>query len=168
MQKLNKEIEEWISNVTVYLSDLKSIYDILKEISNEVEITTDDFRYDTIEEMVKHGPEIRKVKFSISNPSIYVSISKHGVLLNSLEDSLRCIGIITKIRTILLKRKRYIDDFFANKGNLFIILLNSILIFGLIFKENPTILSILLILFIIFSLFFYMDFILTSTKNQKL
>jgi len=110
MEKKIPSRTEKLRPVKLYLDDLEQIVSILKVESNEVKIETDEYKYESLEELVGNRKEtIYELKLgsgrSVWSP-VKLSLDKYFVELFISEDEPRLRGLFEKIKEILVKRER--------------------------------------------------------------
>jgi len=107
MQKLTKSLSEHLPPVKLFLDDLEQIVEILQEVSKKVKISTNDYAFEDLKELVnKKYESINKLHISISDPYVSLDLESYGISLYIEKDEPISRGLFEKIKQILIQRKR--------------------------------------------------------------
>ena len=134
-------------------TDVKKIYNILLEISQDVEIKTTDTEFETIDELRDYSSDvIYDLEIKIYKPYISISFSKKSeASIYISEDTLISRGALEKIGSILNEKqnKFYIISTIISKILQLIFYTSLIILFGLFIFEKLN--KIICLMFIIFT-----------------
>jgi len=140
----------------IYFEDLEEIIDILKEVSDKIEIKTEDYEVETIEELKELDQgEINYLKLQVIEPYILIEIFTDDSIIYISEESLSTRGMLEKIKQIF-RRDRYKLGWFADKSTekiIFSLILISFLYFFLFDRHYSFI--ILGSVFMVFDIIWY-------------
>jgi len=116
MKKLSKSLWLDLPPTKIYFEDLEEIIDILKEVSDKIEIKTKDYEVDTIEELKEfYQGEINYLKLLVIKPYILIEIFTDNSVIYIDKDSLSTRGMLEKIKQIF-RRDRYKLLWFADES----------------------------------------------------
>lgn len=121
MRKINKPLREELPPVKLYLDDLKSICNVLKQKAKSIDITTEDYRVEDINQL--KNIEIKKLhRLSINcyDPYISIDFTPSGATIYFAEDSTYNRGILSEIEDILSNRKVFLGRFLASLWGVFL------------------------------------------------
>lgn len=128
MRKLKKSITKKLPPVKLYLDDLESIYDILKQKAKGVDITTEDYAVEDVKQLKNlETKKIHYLSIKCSDPYVTMEFYPGWVKIYFGEDSTYNRGILSEIEDVLSKRKVFLGSFLASSWAFF---LNGVLIGG--------------------------------------
>ena len=114
MEKIKKNRDIDIPPVRLYMEDIREIEEIYRQNCKEYKIRTEDFVFDSSEELKSiNEKKISNLYFESSNPSISMRLYKRYGVISGYNDEVSVLGIVTKIKSVLDKRVtplRYIDS----------------------------------------------------------
>ena len=143
MKKIVKSYCEIIKPVKLYLDDLTEIVEILKGACEEVCIQIEDVQLDDLDEISSLRKE---VIFDISvrgyEPYVSVEMKPHTIHLYIQEDTPESRGLLEKVKTVLLRCRRF-TLFLDNAPYIFGTLLGFSIGIFVILKERPMVFGIL-------------------------
>ncbi|MBI4447236.1 MAG: hypothetical protein HY645_15195 [Acidobacteria bacterium] len=107
MQKLTKSRGEHLKPVKLFLDDIERIVATLREVSSEVEITTDEYVLADLSQLsdLKHEC-LTTLKLLNRNPYLAVDLEPSRVWLYIAEDTPTARGLYEKVRSILVQQRR--------------------------------------------------------------
>jgi hypothetical protein len=119
MKRIKKPISKELPPVKLYLDDLKHIYEILKERVKSIEITTEDYEVEDINQLKNlEIKKLHRLSIECSNPYITIEFHPSSASIYFAEDSTYNRGILSEIEDIISKRKvflgRFLTSFWAN------------------------------------------------------
>ncbi len=105
MKKIEKSLYKKYHPTVLYREDLDFIETTLKEKSTTIEIVTEDYKYDSIEELVKERNGIlpKILKLTSHQPHISVDVSGNAMALYSSDSDNESAGIFWKIDKCIKK-----------------------------------------------------------------
>lgn len=106
MQKRAKSYGKHIQPVRLYLDDVETIYETLREVAERVKITTDEYVLDNPDQLA----ELRKdyltyLEISSSEPYISVDLKSSSCWLYIANNEPTSLGVFEKIRQLLIRRR---------------------------------------------------------------
>ena len=105
MKKRRKSISVSIPPIRLYLEDIKKIEEVYKEHFETFKIITEDFEFDSVEDLKKlEKYKLSSLSFESSEPYIHVDLSRSNARIYSSNDDAESVGIVTKLKNILEKR----------------------------------------------------------------
>src|SRR4030042_649581 len=111
MIKREKPIKKEFSVPKLYLDDLQDIYEILTELSKDIELKCEDYILDNIKELAGiKNDTIKYFEFVLSNPNVNILCSEGKVIIDINEDTLLLRGIYDKIKQVIEKRIKNIPS----------------------------------------------------------
>ena len=142
MEKKTPSRSETLKPVKLYLDDLEQIVSILKAESSEVKIETDEYKYESLEELVGSKKEtIYKLKLICGKwPHVDLNLNSYSVELFISEDEPKLRGVFEKIKEILVKRERIYRRFVSFRWAMIFSLAPGIIFLGKVvfFPSAPT------------------------------
>ncbi len=164
MKKKRKELRETFSFLLLYYDDLEEIINILKELTDDIRIETDNYILDSIEDILSiKESSIKEIKIHVDGTNIFLSVSNNDASLTA-NDSVKERGAFEQIKTILNKNTRL--KFFSHKKilGIFTKIIAGISggIFGILISLGKTGESLLMVIVAIF--FIWLEYFL-STKS---
>jgi len=115
MKKIQKPLSKELPPVKIYLDDLKQIYEILKEKVKSIEITTEDYEVDDINQLKNlDSKKLNYLSMECSDPHITIEFDSSSASIYFAEDSTYNRGILSEIEEILTKRRVFLGRFLAS------------------------------------------------------
>jgi len=106
-RRLPQSYSEAYPQVKLYLDDVEEIVKILKEISNEIEIKTEEYAFSDVSELTKtYAEDFTNLEIGSRNPYINIAFRRYRLSVYASEQTLAILGAIQKIKDLLRKRKR--------------------------------------------------------------
>lgn len=109
MKKNDNWLTKEYSPIKLYLDDLENIEEVLKSSSDIVSIKTEDYEYDSIDELCNHVKaktvRIKTLEFKTSNPYISIEFTKSRARVH-VSSSDKNAGIFFKLDQIISSRTR--------------------------------------------------------------
>ncbi|MGA2466707.1 MAG: hypothetical protein ABSH06_20445 [Thermodesulfobacteriota bacterium] len=107
MKKRNQSFSAKLKPVVLYFDDLEKIIEILKEISNDLEISTKDYQFENIEEVKKIEREtINSLSFDTHRPGLSLTLEPDGIFLHVFNETPALRGIFEILKQFLHSRRR--------------------------------------------------------------
>ncbi len=166
MKKLDKSISENYLPIKLYLDDLETIEEILKEVSNSISFEAENYKFDSIEELKGNLKltQINELEVKTSSPYISIDFTRiwARVYVSSSETS--NAGVFYKLDQIISRRTRkprWKYSFYFFNITTIILLMNGMPLIQRLFSRslNPYVsLTISAIWFIWMIWFFYVRF----------
>ena len=115
MRKLKKSITRELPPVKLYLDDLESICDILKQKAKGIDITTEDYKVEDVKQLKSlETKKIHYLSIKCSDPYITMEFYPSSASIYYAEDSTYNRGILSEIEDVLSKRKVFLGRFLAS------------------------------------------------------
>jgi len=148
MKKIKKFLRIDFGLTKLFFDDLEEIINILKEASEKIDINTEDFQIESMEEFGELDKEdLNILRVETFNPWIVLDIQPRESYIYAGEDTLITRGVLDKIKSIF-RRRRYKFSWLASE---FISKISSPLIILLLFDylilDKKAIFMILVIIF---------------------
>jgi len=107
MEKLTQTLKKKYSLTRIYKDDLEEINEILLEHSTDITYTTSKFKYESLDEFLKHEENKKLYKLNIqSNPlSFYIDLSPQESEIRSYKNDTIHQGIFSRINDILKSKQ---------------------------------------------------------------
>jgi len=109
MKKIDKSISKEYLPVNLYLDDLENIHGILREVSDSVSIETDEYKFDTIEEVASNrkGDRIKELHLkTTTNPHVTLGFTPLWARIYVSSSEANGAGIFYKLNQVIEKRTR--------------------------------------------------------------
>lgn len=106
MELINKSIGKHIKGVKIYAEGLEEIIAVLSKEGGNVEITTDQYKFDDLEELLEKyekSGNIDEINFQIREPYVSVGFRKNQIWLYAADSNALSIGIYEQVDAILKK-----------------------------------------------------------------
>lgn len=129
MKKLPRSYSEDFNQSIFYLDDIENIVEIFREVSNDVNIETEGYSFDTVQDLAKLGSDtINKLEIKTSQPYIKLEFDNFRISLYIEDDSPLLRGVFEKIKVIVNRRNKSFNRTFRSStfgstiSNLFLFL----------------------------------------------
>lgn len=109
---------------TIFIDDIEDIYKIISSVSEEVEISSDKYSFESLDELKDFKGKITQLKISGSRPSISVNIDK-WVRIYASEDTVITRGLAEKVKFIIEPRIKKFNTKNKNSKLLWVIFTGS-------------------------------------------
>jgi hypothetical protein len=107
MKKLRRTVTRRLSPVLLYREDIEQIFTILRELSPDLEVATDDCAFDNADEWLEVKRDyLPRLEIKTRPRLVTVDLHPHWVQINAIEDTIQCMGALTKIEQLLRSRGR--------------------------------------------------------------
>lgn len=106
MERISKSIGKRIRGVKIYAEGLEEIIDVLSREGGEVEITTDQYKFDNLDECLRkyeNTGNIDEINLQISDPYVGVQFRENEIWLFASDSNALSIGIYEQVDGILKK-----------------------------------------------------------------
>jgi hypothetical protein len=131
MKKIDNQVFKTYNNAKLYIDDLLEIIDIIKENSNGIKITINNFILEDNDDITKFTKEpMKKIEMRGNSTRFSFSYEKSKIQLYYTDDIIS-LGIFNKIEKILVERNRLLLSIIKNPVFYSFALLLSLL-FGII------------------------------------
>lgn len=115
MEKRKKSIFEKLPPARLFLDDINEIVGIFKEISNDVEIETEDYKLEDVSEMRNLNSDyINELMITSHQPYLTLRFEPYKAYFHSSEDTLIVRGALEKIRKIFSTKPNRLLNFYNN------------------------------------------------------
>ena len=105
MKRKEKPSSVEIPPVRLFLEDLEEIEEVYKKYCKELKIETEDFEFDSVEELKNIGKDkLNSLSFNSHDPYISVNFSPSNARIYSSEPDPKSVGIVAILKNILDKR----------------------------------------------------------------
>ena len=104
MERIEKSISKHIEGVKIYAEGLEEIIAVLSKEGGNVEITTDLYKFDDLEEFLgkyEKARNVDEVNFKIRDPYVSVHFQKNKIWLYAADSNALSIGIYEQVDVIL-------------------------------------------------------------------
>lgn len=113
MKHINKPLGEQLKPIKIYYDDLVEIYEILKQAGDRIEIKTDEYELESIEEILSiKKPFITNLSITLYEPMVSITFTNRDIWLYAREDTPIQHGLYEKIKTLLVKKQRILAPLF--------------------------------------------------------
>ena len=117
MEQITKSKRTDLKPLVLYFEDIAKICEILSEISSEIEIETEDYKLNNIEEITELSEKIiYSLNISTSNPYVSVDFRPSSASIYISEDNATQRGILDKIKQYLESKQRKLAWLANNSG----------------------------------------------------
>jgi len=117
--------------VNLYRDDFEQIINILSEISDQVEISDDDYEYESLDELINQkGLKPKKVFISSYSPHVVIDLEPHSIFLYRSNSDKGALYAYDRIKEVLRKRRSILSRVINPAVGIFFF---SIFIFLIIF-----------------------------------
>ena len=100
-------------SANIYKDDLLKIIEILEEICDEVEISDDEYEYDSLEELEQEkGIRPKKISITGRSPHVSIDLKPRSIWLYRSSSDQKSVYAYKSIEDIILKRKNLISILF--------------------------------------------------------
>jgi hypothetical protein len=108
MKKIDKSISKDYLPVKLYLDDLESIEEILKEVSTSLSFETEDYKFDSIEELKTHfkRAQINELHVKSSTPYITMDFTRMWTRIYVSSSDISNAGVFYRLDQIISNRNR--------------------------------------------------------------
>ncbi|MBE9501872.1 MAG: hypothetical protein IMY87_05550 [Chloroflexi bacterium] len=107
MEKLKKPIRKELPYLKIYLDDLRSIYEVLKQHAKSIVIETEEYSVPSVDALKEvEVEEIHHLIIRSDNPYIHIDLLPQSASLYVSEDSTYNRGILSEVEEILNRCKR--------------------------------------------------------------
>jgi len=121
MKKLKKWIIKELPPVKLYLDDLDSIYEILRQKVKNIDIKTEDYVVEDVKQLKNLGTEkLHHLSIECSDPNIDIQFYPGWVKIQFYEDSTYNRGILSEIEDIINKRRVLLGSFLTSNWAFFL------------------------------------------------
>ena len=97
MQKLAKSLGENFPPTKIYREDIEEIYNCLREVSDEIEIEADGFKFEDLDELFSYKKiEINSLCLRIYEPNVSISFDPNYIFLDSNDNTSIQVGLHEK------------------------------------------------------------------------
>ena len=134
MERIPKNISKHIGGVKIYVEGLERIIDVLSREDPNVELTTDEFRFQNLEDLLskyEKSDYLQYLSIKISNPRISVSFDNNKVFIYASDNDALSSGLFLKVENII---KSYVRPIYIlSNGFIYfpsIILLMTLVVLG--------------------------------------
>ena len=115
MKKIHKHLGGHLRPIKLYYDDLLEIYEILKQAGNRIEIKTDEYEIESIEEILSiKKPVITNLTIKLYEPVVSIDFTNSRIWLYASEDTPVQRGLYEKIKTMLNKKQRVFAPLFQS------------------------------------------------------
>lgn len=115
MKKIHKPLGEHLRPIKLYYDDILEIYRILKEAGDLIQIKTDEYEIESIEEILSiKKPFITNLSIKLYEPAVSIDFRDSNIWLYASEDTPVQRGLYEKIKTILVKKQRIFAPLFQS------------------------------------------------------
>jgi hypothetical protein len=106
MERNIQSHSEQLKPVLLYRDDIEQIVELLREVSPNVELSTDEHKFNDVKEWADLKRDyFTNMLLKTRNPYVYVGLSKNSVHLYIAEDTPQSRGTFEKIKRFLMDRK---------------------------------------------------------------
>lgn len=125
MEKITKSRFESLPPIKLYLDDIEKIVDILRELSSEIKIETEEYALKDVNEFASLNKEkLAELRIRSLEPHLSLDLGPRHVWLDIAEDIPSSRGTFEKIKEVLLSRRRKFAGFAGNlEGGLIVSLI---------------------------------------------
>ena len=121
----------YFCSVNLYRDDLEKIIDFLSEVSDRVEISDNNYTYDSIDELLdQRGVKPKMISISSYSPFVSIDLKPHSVWLYCCDSEKDSLYAYDRIEEILKKRRLFLSRIFSPAVGIFFF---SILLILMIF-----------------------------------
>ena len=107
MEKIFKHHGERLPPVRLYLDDIKKIIGILSEVSENIDLEADEYKYESLTELTTQNLyQINSLTISSSDPYVSLHFAPDSVWLFITKDTAELRGIFEKIKKFLRSKRR--------------------------------------------------------------
>jgi hypothetical protein len=107
MKKKKQSHIENLRPVILYLDDIEQIVEIFKTISDKVEISTEEYKYENISELQNLSDErLSDLNIEIKEPYVSLGFKKCNVSLYRADDDAVTVGLCEKLKEFLFRHTR--------------------------------------------------------------
>ncbi|AHF08586.1 hypothetical protein [Desulfitobacterium metallireducens] len=103
MKKIVHSYSLYIPPGNYFIDNLLEIYEKLRSVSLDVKITSNDYEFESFEELRQYNQDIKEISFSITQPYITIEINK-WVWIYTSDDIPFNRGMVEQLRDICLKQ----------------------------------------------------------------
>lgn len=115
MRRIRKSQSAIIPSIILYLDDVEEILALLKEKSEDVNISDRDFTYESLGSLIKNtGPYPKALAFKIRAPYVSLNFDRREPITFSYlyaADDEEAEGLFLRLRELLLRRQLWINHF---------------------------------------------------------
>lgn len=122
MKKLVDSYMRIIPPGNYFIEDIEDIYEILTSVSTKVSIETDQYEFESLQELKEYSGQIKKIVLIAKDPYISVDIGE-WVKIYTNKETLLARGAVDKIGTTAQERKKKFSTKSKNPSYLFTIIL---------------------------------------------
>jgi len=106
MERKIQEHSEPLKQVLLYRDDIEQIVELLREVSSDVELSTDEHKFNDVKEWAELKRDyFTNMHLKTRNPYVSLDLSKQSVHLYIAEDTPQSRGAFEKIKRFLMDRK---------------------------------------------------------------
>jgi len=141
IKKKSPSRTEFLKPVTLFRDDLDRIVEILQAASPKISIETDEYVFESVDDLVKTGQKIiNNLVITcgdiLTSPHLMLFLKPHRIELFAREDEPLSRGLFEKIKDILIKRERIYARFLHAGWVLFAFAI-ALPILGIWYKNSP-------------------------------
>jgi len=106
MERKIKTHGEHLKQVLLYRDDIEHIIELLREVSPNVELSTDEHKFSDVKEWAEVKRDyFTNLQIATRNPYVSLDLSERSVWLYIAEDTPQSRGVFEKIKRFLMNRK---------------------------------------------------------------
>jgi len=115
MKRVKSTYVESLGPVKLFLNDVEEIVSILREVSATVDIRTDEYSMESVEELKKLDVDcIHELTIQCREPYVSLELDRYRIWLYIAEDTPVSRGLFEKVKEVLVRRRRRLARILRN------------------------------------------------------